>query len=128
MRDILFRAKRIDNDEWIYGYFSRHTTGKTFIRPIGKNCQYSAEVIPKSVSEFTGLTDKNDTKIFEGDIVTIVLPHFPTTSGVIVYDKDFFGVDIKGVSPIQHCVAYAIKEGSVEVIGNIHDNPELLND
>ena len=120
MREILFRGKRIDNGEWIYGYFSKHTTGKTFIRPSGKNCQYSAEVLPETVGQYTGLTDKNGTKIFEGDILNVNNEYI----GVVGYAAGAFGAkytDGKGAIYLCYVNEYS------EVIGNIHDNPELLN-
>ena len=66
MREILFRGKRVDNGEWVYGDLSQHKTGKKFIKC--GSAIHSYEVIPKSIGQYTGLTDKNAKKIFEGYI------------------------------------------------------------
>jgi uncharacterized phage protein (TIGR01671 family) len=118
MREILFRGKRKCNGEWIEGGFHSRF-GTDFIIGISKALRIDGtEVIPETVGQYTGLTDKNGKKIFEGDIVR-------NETSRVVY-KVFYCVDS----------AMFVKEGvlrsslgdthHLEIIGNIHDNPELL--
>lgn len=120
-REILFRAKRIDNGEYVYGYYCEaemfdHTGTEYFI--IEYSCdgtQY--HVASATVGRYTGLTDKNGKKIFEGDIIHVVTP---TTTGN--YQVKFgYGMFYIGIN-----MPLAYVRHSCEIIGNIHDNPELL--
>lgn len=125
MREILFRGKRKDNGEWVYGdlvhWWGRHNT-KPDIQ-IYNNVQ-RFNVIPESVSEFTGLTDKNGKKIFEGDIVDIkdfthgcALNYKQPTSKWVVHwreDTARFCIDYMSLLPFDFTKS--------EIIGNIHDN------
>ena len=127
MREILFRGKT-EKGEWVYGdLLHPDNCGNGYsIEDFTKEKNNCFDVIPSTIGQYTGLTDKNGKRIFEGDIVVVDLVHFPTQKGVVTYTKDFFGLDIKDVTPVQHCIDYAIRNGQVEIIGNIHDNPELL--
>ena len=132
MREILFRGKREDNGEWVYGYYSRFgytDKEKDYIIPHYASDLYAFEIIPETVGQYTGLTDKNGTKIFEGDIVTtdIARPYLIVEfrDGCFMFncndgDKDYYDIML----PILDEQQTVYKHG--EVIGNIHDNPELL--
>ena len=98
MREILFRGKRIDTGEWIEGFYYRRPNpitkdGLPMYHGIADLTSFGAEVIPESVSEFTGLCDKNGKRIFEGDIVrqdyskTINARFDPDTLGFIDADN-----------------------------------------
>lgn len=124
MRETLFRGKRVDNGEWVYGDLLQPTKEK--ILNIYEISDYNSlmgdryEVNPDTVGQYTGLTDKNGKKIFEGDII-----RSNSERGYIEYypnDCAFEVVD-------DHGFYWLISEMSnIEVIGNIHDNPELLKD
>lgn len=113
MREILFRAKAKHNNEWVYGDLNQHKTGKKFIK-CGSATQ-SYEVIPETVGQYTGLTDKNGTKIFEGDIVR----RYDNVERVFYDGGGFSPFAIPG----WECTPDA---DECEVVGNIHDNLELL--
>ena len=117
MREILFRGKRLDNGEWVYGSFLQveHVDG-SFTTAIfqKKDAGGDAEVSPATVGQYTGLTDKNGKHIFEGDIVKVDEKHYEVK---FVLGQFFIGINM----PI------AYKRFDCEIIGNIHDNPELLD-
>ena len=124
MREILFRGKRKDNGEWVYGYYCRYgyvTQEKTFIIPDYASALYAIEVIPETVGQYTGLPDKNGKKIFENDIVKIkgkTRYIFYGSSGFRHTNYGEYADTLEKVFTVVDC----------EVIGNIHDNPELLKE
>ena len=133
MLEILFRGKRIDNGEWVYGNLVK-SNGKYFIyyeepdeMSQTGNWLFYKVVDPSTVGQYTGLTDKNGKKIFEGDIVK---DEQAQMLGKVVYATAADGFD--GMAGF---MVDDIDDGLqnyngfwhlVEVIGNIHDNPELL--
>ena len=127
MREILFRAKRLDNGEWVYGsYYHCCGTayGATFIVV---NDFGFIEVIAHTVGQYTGLNDKNNVKIFEGDIVKFVRYGVVTWHEVLGGFVLFFRPQNPFGSSL-HWMLFDIGICPYEVIGNIHDNPEILGD
>lgn len=132
MREILFRGKRKDNGKWIEGGVCQ-TEGYTIILtfedfegtlyepPSSELCDI--EVIPETVGQFTGLTDKNGKKIFEGDILNT------TNSNCAIWYVDYKNTAFccnQGNANYSCVLEEFMQFSEVEVIGNIHDNPELL--
>ena len=121
MREILFRGKRTDNGEWIYGLPHYILDDEVeFICVTGKIYPNCFKVIPETVGQFTGLVDKNGVRIFEGDIVRAFTRFSEIyVSSVAYHDGTFW---FKNWS----WTKFLFKFEKVEVIGNIHDNPELF--
>jgi uncharacterized phage protein (TIGR01671 family) len=124
MREILFRGKRIDNGEWVegdYQYFFTYYTNKYCY--ISSWSNYLHEVKPETVGQYTGLLDKNGKRIFEGDILQ---------RGDFLCDVTWCNEESRFiVAWYMDGVKYenAVCEPILrmhEVVGNIHDNPELV--
>lgn len=118
-REILFRGKRTDKDEWIYGYFFRRTlcdgNGEQSYIKFDGNSGFT--VIPETIGQFTGLTDKNGTKIFEGDVLT--WPNGET--GFIAYESAGCQFRIQSEHTTLHIGLNIGEKGQAVVTGNIHD-------
>lgn len=119
MREILFRGKRVDNGEWVYGNYIHTDCYKEANDYIRQNETFGHAVDPSTVGQYIGLTEKNGKKIFEGDIVAHV--KFPDEPALICWHETGFA--IKGLW-YESDISRYIKH--IEVIGNIHDNPELI--
>ena len=115
MREILFRGKRTDNGEWVEGFYL-YTNENTQPVIIDMEC-CSNVIILETVGQYTGLTDKNGTKIFEGDIVK----HYSS-----VYEISYIKKYTRFAGRDGSCIFAGIPLENTEVIGNIHDNPELF--
>ena len=131
MREILFRGKRVDNGEWVEGYYSPVNipiTGNMghFINVGGYR---AVEIDPETVSQFTGLCDKNDVKIFEGDIIkhTQVYLHGTVKSiGYVKWSTAYACWLAGGYTNCRADMFLGDQSYKLEVLGNIQDNPELL--
>lgn len=138
MREILFRGKRVDNGEWVYGHYGEYTNMRSetisAMSVPNKNSIYGNlcyDVDPSTVGQYTGLTDKNGKKIFEGDIV-----EYPIESGghkgenihEVVFENRhgtaYFGIKMSNIETWGFDMEVPSK--LMKVIGNIHDDPELL--
>ena len=121
-RDIVFRGKSIDNGEWVEGTI--HFNGKYILSNKHRNNYHEwVEIIPETVGQYTGMADKNGTNIFEGDIVRESFKGHGRIYHVF-WDDDYFAFRAKGED-----ITYQLDEiapSHCEVIGNIHDNKELL--
>lgn len=122
MREILFRGKRQRIEDWVEGSLIVYPDGDCYIaRPSNNPCVLDKfNIDPATVGQFTGLTDKNGKKIFEGDILDVM------HQGVFEcrWDGGNFEFGLSN-SNESFGIAY-VSPNDIFVIGNIHDNPELL--
>lgn len=144
MREILFKGKRTDNGEWVCGYYVLRK--RPYFKNKGANLEHiicdnlviddfndkqfvdtipiTYSVDPETVGQYTGLTDTNGNKIFEGDIVVSDYIDYEDERGVIQWDSDIakfiitfstFTIDFDNVYGRE-----------LEIVGNVYDNPEHL--
>lgn len=125
MREILFRGKRTDNGKWVVGMLGQYHEGiKATIVLNHLGTVDSVDFIcvdPTTVCQFTGLLDKNGKQIFEGDVFAWGYAGVYDMRYVVSYDAvttSFIGVRKHGFLSLSGI--------TIEIIGNIHDNPELL--
>lgn len=136
--EILFRGKRVDNGQWVYGWYCKYAF-RACIIPLEEaenGCIEYVQVDPATVSQYINLTDENGVKIFKDDIVKTkkygkIIPKNNEMGCINVNDFDVFQV------VYEPCMFRLIRGNrgfnlvddrysKFEVIGNIHDNPELL--
>ena len=144
-RKIKFRGKRKEDGKWIFGYYigkcAENTRKKESIISINNNIEY--EIIPNTISQFTGFLDKNGKEIYEDDIVKITFQGISTIREVIYCNHDFtwklFSKILKEKSNPQNYDSHYFSNpylnlsdifhnysNSIEIIGNIYENPKLL--
>ena len=142
MREILFRGKRVDNGEWEYGdLLHKHYNFNTKADIVIHNNVMKYKVIPETVGQFTGLTDRNGKKIFDGDLLNGFQYPFLNANAhnyfaeVVWFENSpAFGLythkhplsAVRGISEGNCYYMDDFDSSQWEVIGNIHDNPELL--
>ena len=130
MREILFRGKRTTNGDWVEGNLCVPDSFNTVPQILMSTDTYRIryDVIPSTVGQYTGLTDKNGKKIFEGDIIDTPdrLVKVVWFTGNAQFDLHFIRYKDKVAITIFKGI-HMIDLKGYEVIGNIHDNPELLD-
>lgn len=143
MREILFKAKRMDNGEWVEGYIMSMCHKLHIINPENEHTAY--EILDNTICQFTGLYDKNGKRIWENDILqySYDYPDSPWLKAKGLSNADIkyhtgqvfwsdwrgsWAVCGKGTSRMTNndVFTYSRNPNRVEVIGNIFDNPELL--
>ena len=139
MREILFKAKRIDNGEWVEGYYAYFSEiiGRGILKknhmiitniPAGKFRVHIYRIDINSLCQYTGLTDKNENKIWENDICKY--HNSEDEDGIAIIREDYVQW-IGGTLAEECCITqlFYLKCGKEwEVIGNIFDNPELIEE
>jgi uncharacterized phage protein (TIGR01671 family) len=137
MREILFRGKELNTGEWVEGYFikGRYYLNEEEINAIAPldlaffpHCELSeyVNVVPETVGQFTGLTDKNGKRIFEGDIVSGLFFFGLSVNAVVTFQDGAFGLEQRRGKIKTFWAFTSVCNVEYEVLGNIHDSPELL--
>ena len=133
MREILFRGKDIDTGKWAHGGYSIYPHTRFPARPtiyeVDHGCWHPVEIVPETLGQYTGMKDRNGKKIFEGDIVDC-WSEGVNAKGTVQQRKDGMWIIYPSwqklimwsLCPDEHC------NTTVKIIGNIHDNPELLKE
>ena len=141
MREILFRGKRTDNGEWVHGNLVRGCDEKyAYIVEFGNKemCRNYVNINPDTIGQYTGLTDKNGKRIFEGDMINpfddeidkmVVEFRFGQFLLCLYGERGYmaeYGWEEEGNYGCFEAEPLSTYGDDIEVIGNIHDNPELL--
>lgn len=129
MREILFRGKRKDNGKWAYGYLYIRNDGQyeiSFYDKYFDSERFTYDVIPETVGQYIGLTDKNGKKIFEGDILRRAYHPYEDVA-IEWFDGSFRFREVNKPKDYGYsyvcCVQNAVSR--LKIIGNIYDKPEL---
>ncbi len=127
-REIKFRAKKIDNNELVIGYYlpmvdkCRHYI---YLALEYLNEHLRIEIDPKTLGQYTGLNDKNGKEIYEGDIVKIT-QETETFFDKVIYDNHLCSFRFEGLSGYCDFCDWLREGAEFEVVGNIYENPELI--
>lgn len=127
MREIKFRGKRLDNGEWVDGFILfKQDKSEAVIAKLTDTESVCENVAPNTIGQFTGLHDKNGKEIYEGDIVLSKIKRARKYDERLVICFDDFEWQGKNANGATTSLSLLVEYHTIEVIGNIHDNPELL--
>lgn len=136
MREILFRGKHIDTGKWIVGLLPFKNRIREFVKQYNDKGEYFHDNIiehvcePETIGQFTGLLDKSGTKIFEGDIVRWKKADLRNQMELTAFvEYSFSGFCVYYLHDDERIFMGSlemVQDRGCEIIGNIHDNPELL--
>ena len=124
MREILFRGKDIDSGLWCYGDLAFSRDKKAYIRFWAHNGYLTREVMPETVGQFTGFVDKNKKRIFEDDILASTYEEENVVHELVLWYNNGWHIRWKQAEP--DVIWQQDMDRYSEVVGNIWDNPELL--
>ena len=128
MRVIKFRGKTVKTEQWIFGDLDTQSTPspRIMFNNSVDNCIYGIEVISETVGQFTDIKDGKGTEIYKDDIIEVTLRHNKETVStyIAVVDQKEGAFGFKNKQGF--CPFYGQIHENYRVIGNIHDNPELM--
>ena len=127
-REIKFRGKSLRNGEWLYGDLMHDNIGGSYVYPIDADELYKEnEVSPDTVGQYTVLRDKNGVEIYEGDVIIEKIKRSRKDGERLVICFEEFEWKSKNVNGATTSLSLLAEYHTIEVVGNIHDNPELIN-
>lgn len=133
MREILFKAKRIDNGEWVEGYYQKKydflgNEEHLIFHADSYTVWEYAEIDPETLCQFTGLCDKNGKRIWENNVVWLVYNDEEHIYQIVWDNSELDFKATNGEENYGSNFEYLLCCDEIEVIGNIFDNPELLQE
>ena len=135
MRDILFKGKRLGNDEWIEGFLHMNKTkSKCKIVTILTNTRFVYyETKPDTICQYTGLVDKNNNKIWENDIVKCYADTDDLGNDLyfyyrVIWHENYHCWWLSDIHTVEDEYLHQYNSSDIEIIGNIFDNPKLIQE